>query len=73
MLTKNEATERAKKIWGDNLIVTVVPGASGGEWFVEIDSGVFRCHLIDGNGHPICHPACSKLEAIYCEPQQEVK
>lgn len=67
-MTRNEAEERAKKIWGDKLIKSVlIAGRSASEWSIEVDSGVFRWHLLDKDGHTNCHSACAQLEMENCK------
>ncbi len=57
-LTKNEALERAKAIWGDNdyKVRAVFNGK------VMVENGLY-IHYLDGNGHPTCHKECVRLEA----------
>jgi hypothetical protein len=57
MMTKNEAVERAAKIWGEGCEVSSIP-RSGEAWVMK---GGNRHHL-DGNGHVDCHSWCRRRE-----------
>lgn len=73
MLTRNEAIERAAKIWGARVVVngpfrlaiTCVSGATSAthdvEWWIDTPDGLH--HGLDANGHTTCHRGCADLEA----------
>lgn len=65
MMTRNEADERARRIWGDQ-VSHVVPRAKWlpGEWVVHLYGG--REHYLDGNGHATCHQECADAEVQVC-------
>lgn len=63
-LTKNDALDRAKAIWGDGFkTATVEISESGG---ASIETRLFY-HILDANGHPTCHDRCKKLETAAYE------
>jgi hypothetical protein len=62
-LTRNEAEDRARAIWGDNVATVTGPSSvyPGGCWYVDTKDGT--AHWIDGNGHACCHDECRAAEA----------
>lgn len=63
-MTYNEALERAKKIWGNNVQVVrasnyQIPGKT--EWNAHWGNASIW-HGMDCNGHPTCHFRCMKIE-----------
>lgn len=58
-MTKNEAEERAKRIWNAKLL-QIEPRYNRGEWSVQTVDKVW--HSLDGNGHCTCHEHCRRLE-----------
>lgn len=70
-MTKNEAVERAFKIWGTQVreIRHVTwrhnaPGPGDAEWEVKLENG--NWHDFDCNGHPTCHQACDEASVQVC-------
>lgn len=69
-MTKSEARERARQLWGDCARVDKVMVPKGGfrsptraavEWNVVVTNG--GIHWLDSQGHAICHEHCQTLEA----------
>lgn len=61
-MTKNEAIDRAKKIWPGRKITVSPREYDRGAWVIDLgDDGV--SHVIDVNGHTDCHKVCADLEA----------
>jgi hypothetical protein len=62
-LTLFEAQNRAKVIWGDQ-IVELLPHFNGmlmtGSWTIHLANGTW--HYLDGNGHCTCHQECADVE-----------
>jgi hypothetical protein len=58
MMTKNEAVERAARIWPKR--VNVWRAGNLERWMVETPDG--RYHVMDENGHTKCHPDCARIE-----------
>jgi len=71
-MTLNEAVERVGVIWGRERLISVRTRPDGG---AEVNlrpmsrpasdtrGRTFSYHVLDPNGHPICHDDCRKLEA----------
>lgn len=71
-LTREEAEERAARIWGPDLIVIKAFEGSKADWFVEERGRVRIVHSLDGNGHALCHGGCEAAEqAAYPTPTDE--
>lgn len=62
-MTRTEAQERARKIWGPGVRVTPWLHPSGDNWWVEIP-GQASVHALDAQGHVFCqHENCRLAEA----------
>ena len=66
-MTRNEALERAQKIWGPGARIVV---STEDRYTVEINRG--DMHILDGNGHATCHKRCEQLEAKKCVGLEEI-
>jgi hypothetical protein len=64
-MTRNEASERAQKIWGADTILDLVEKAHDDAWDVKLQDHTW--HSLDGNGHTSCHKTCSKREDLAFE------
>lgn len=77
-MTRNEAEERAKRIWPNSTFVLVKiqnrrtawpTGNPEHDWFVDEQKAetpqgrAIRVHILDTNGHTCCHPECAKKES----------
>lgn len=65
-LTRLEADERAKKIWGEDQVkeITLRSFAPPGWWTIVLHNGTH--HSLDGNGHTDCHADCAICESQVC-------
>jgi hypothetical protein len=66
MLTLNEAIERANQLWPGRPMSVCLRGIDGGADVLLLPTARERTtnyHRLDGNGHPVCHEACSAAEA----------
>lgn len=61
MMTRHEAEERAKKIWGEATYVEESGSKSWPTWTVYLAQGM-GLHRLDSNGHTDCHSECAQLE-----------
>jgi len=59
-MTRFEAEDRAKRIWPADAVDDLFPGDAG-MWYVCL-AGDGRLHMMDGNGHTICHEHCARSE-----------
>jgi hypothetical protein len=60
-MSEAEATERAKRIWGDHAEVSGDTGEDGtGNWLV-VEVGQGRQHMMDSAGRVTCHDRCCQL------------
>lgn len=68
-----EASDRAKKIWGESAKVIQswslrnFNGAIIERYTVETSGDNIGWHQFDENGHPICHAHCDDLERENCQ------
>jgi hypothetical protein len=60
-MTKNEAIERASKIWRT---IDVTVHLTAGTWWVDAGpkDQTGRVHTLDDNGHVTCHDVCKARE-----------
>jgi hypothetical protein len=69
-MTISEAVERAKLIWGDHRFVSVRLRDDGCAEVHLLRTGRqtdvrgrnYSGHVLDRNGHPVCHADCNTLE-----------
>lgn len=56
MMTQLEAADRAYKIWPDWELLSK---RYDDTWWVAVGDAM---HILDGNGHTLCHPECARIE-----------
>lgn len=69
-MTVNEASERARIIWGESRFLAVHLRDDGGADVSllrtfppsDVRGRTFTYHRLDVNGHPVCHSDCNTLE-----------
>lgn len=61
MMTRNEAEDRAERIWPGRVAAVRRARPSGERWDVDL-AGDGRGHILDGNGHTDCHKECAAAE-----------
>lgn len=70
-MTRNEAHDRADEIWGDSILFIHVDGEGAAK--IDADPRMarkrigarcsqFATHMLDANGHAVCHTECAKYE-----------
>jgi len=61
-MTRNEAVERAQKIWSGVTILEIIEAPN--TWTVSVMDGIqVSHHSLDRNGHAVCHGPCAMREA----------